>query len=93
MTKRALLMPVLFAMLCLGSMSSVLADDRAILRVYQELFDQSIKEKRGLTFFVQGQTIGGVVTKIYDAGFVEVRNQTHNRIIIKLSQIDAVAAP
>jgi len=30
---------------------------------FQELFDYSLKEKKGLTFFVQGQTIPGVVTK------------------------------
>ena len=33
-------------------------------QAFQELFDYSLKEKKGLTFFVQGQTVPGVVTKM-----------------------------
>jgi hypothetical protein len=62
------------------------------MEIYQELFEYSQKEKRGLTFFVKGQTISGIVTKVIEGEAVEVRNQTHNRIIIRLDQIDAVAA-
>jgi len=61
-------------------------------QVFQELFDYSLKEKKGLTFFVQGQTIPGVVTRMFGDDAVEVRNQTSNRIIIRLDRIDAVAA-
>src|ERR1700741_3604930 len=61
-------------------------------QAFQELFDYSLKEKKGLTFFVQGQTIPGVVTKILGDDAIEVRNQTSNRIIIRLDRIDAVAA-
>lgn len=59
---------------------------------FQELFDLSQKEKKGLTFYVQGQTIPGVVTKMIGEDAVEVRNQTSSRIIIRLDRIDAVAA-
>ena len=61
-------------------------------RAFQELFDYSQKEKKGLTFFVQGQTIPGIVTKMVSDDAIEVRNQTSNRIIIRLDRIDAVAA-
>jgi hypothetical protein len=61
-------------------------------QAFQELFDYSQKEKKGLTFYVQGQAIPGVVTKIIGEDAVEVRNQTSNRIIIRLDRIDAVAA-
>ena len=61
-------------------------------QAFQELFDYSQKEKKGLTFFVQGQTIPGVVTKMIGDDAIEVRNQTSNRIIIRLDRIDAVAA-
>lgn len=61
-------------------------------QTFQELFDYSQKEKKGLTFFVQGQTIPGVVTKMVGDDAIEVRNQTSNRIIIRLDRIDAVAA-
>ena len=59
---------------------------------FQELFDYSQKEKKGLTFYVQGQTIPGVVTKMVGEDAIEVRNQTSNRIIILLDRIDAVGA-
>lgn len=61
-------------------------------QAFQELFDYSQKEKKGLTFFVQGQTIPGVVTKMVGDDAIEVRNQTSPRIIIRLDRIDAVAA-
>ena len=57
---------------------------------FQELFDYSLKEKKGLTFYVQGQTIPGVVTKMIGDDAVEVRNQTSSRLIIRLDRIDAV---
>jgi len=61
-------------------------------QAFQELLDYSLKEKKGLTFFVQGQTIPGVVTKMLGDDAIEVRNQTSNRIIIRLDRIDAVVA-
>jgi hypothetical protein len=61
-------------------------------QAFQELFDYSLKEKKGLTFFVQGQTIVGVVTKIVGEDAIDVRNQSSNHIIIRLDRIDAVAA-
>jgi len=51
----------------------------------------SLKEKKGLTFFIKGQTIGGAVTKQIGPDIVEVRNQTYSHVIIRLDQVDAVA--
>ena len=65
--------------------------DQESLKAYQELLEMSLKEKKGLMFYVNGQTIGGAVSKI-DEGFVEVRNQQYGRIIIRLREIDALAA-
>lgn len=61
------------------------------VQAYQELIEQSQKEKKGLTFFIKGQTIAGIVTKMIGSEAVEVRNQTHSRVIIRLDQVDAVA--
>jgi hypothetical protein len=61
------------------------------MQLYQDLFELSQKEKRGLTFYVKGQTIAGIVTKLIGEDAVEVRNQTFSRIVIRLDQIDAVA--
>jgi len=55
-----------------------------------ELFQLSMKDKKGVTFFLSGQTIAGIVTKV-DSEVVEARSQTHSRIIIRLDQILAVA--
>jgi len=58
---------------------------------YRELLDRSEKEKKGLTFYVKGQTISGVVVRVIGTDAVEVRNQTFSRIIIRLDSIDALA--
>jgi hypothetical protein len=63
----------------------------SVIQAYQELFGVSQKEKRGLMFYVKGQSIGGAVTKVIGNDAVEIRNQTHGRIIIRLDQVDAVA--
>ena len=57
---------------------------------WQSLFEWSQKERRGLTFYVQGNTIAGIVVTI-GQDFVEVRNQEYGSILIKLDRIDAVA--
>ena len=57
---------------------------------FRKLLDRSEKERKGLMFYVKGQTIPGVVVKI-NGDTVEVRNQTYGRIIIRLESIDAVA--
>ena len=90
------------AMLILGAVALLLALSSAAVfsqtgpakptQAFQELFDYSQKEKKGLTFFVQGQTIPGVVTKMVGDDAIEVRNQTSSRIIIRLDRIDAVVA-
>ena len=79
-----------FLALSSGSVFSQTAPTKAT-QPFQELFDYSLKEKKGLTFYVQGQTIPGVVTKMVGDDAIEVRNQTSNRIIIRLDRIDAVA--
>ena len=56
----------------------------------RELFERSEKEKKGLVFYVKGQTISGIVVKI-STDAVEIRNQTYSRIIIRLDSVDAVA--
>ena len=59
---------------------------------FKELLEMSMKEKTGLTFYVNGQTISGGVTRLIGDDAVEVRNREFGRIIIRLDCIDAVAA-
>ncbi len=67
------------------------SNQSTVRQTYQELFELSQKENRGLTFFVNGQTIPGIVTKILGEDAVEVRNRTYGRLIIPLDRIDALA--
>ena len=60
-------------------------------QAFQELFQISQKERRGLMFFLNGQTVGGAVVRLIGNDAVEIRNQTYGRIIIRLDRIDAVA--
>jgi hypothetical protein len=63
----------------------------AAMNPFQELFDLSMKEKKGLLFHLCGsQTVGGVVVKVGEAT-VEVKNREYGRILIRLDRIDAVA--
>jgi hypothetical protein len=57
---------------------------------FQELLDYSLANKRGLTFYVKGQTVVGYVTKIA-VRTVELRSQQHDRIILMLDNVDGVA--
>jgi hypothetical protein len=52
-------------------------------QAFRELLERSEKDKKGLTFFVRGQTISGIVVKMVGSEAVEV--------IIKLESIDVLA--
>lgn len=51
------------------------------------------QDKRGITLYVAGQTIGGAVTRIEPGQWVELKNQSAGKIIVRLDRIDAIAAP
>ena len=51
------------------------------------------QDKRGITIYVAGQTIGGAVTRVEPGQWVELKNQTHGKIIVRIDRIDAIAAP
>ncbi len=59
---------------------------------FRELLELSQRERRGLTFYVNGQPLAGWVVAILENGAaVEVRSQAHSRLIIRLDRVDAVA--
>ena len=70
---------------------SAAQDAKSLSQAYQELFERSAKEKKGLNIYVRGQTIGAVFVKMIGNDAIEVRNQTYGRIVIRLDSIDAVA--
>ena len=86
-----LLAALLFGGVRLGGNTTASAQGGTPMTYFQELIEQSQKEKKGLTFYIKGQTIAGVVTKVVLPDAVEVRNQTFSKIVIRLDQVDAVA--
>jgi hypothetical protein len=50
------------------------------------------QDKRGITLYVSGQAIGGAVTRIEPGQWVEMKNQTASKIIVRLDRIDGIAA-
>jgi hypothetical protein len=62
------------------------------MNLFNDLIEWSQKEKRGLTIFIKGQTVAGIVVKVIGTEAIELRSQTYSRLIIRLDAIDAVAA-
>jgi hypothetical protein len=42
---------------------------------------------------VNGQTIGGAVTRVEPGQWVELKNQQSSKIVVRLDRIDGIAAP
>ena len=55
------------------------------------MLEKSRDAKQGLVFYIDGQEIPGLVKEVL-ADAVVVANQTHGRIVIRLAEINAVAA-
>ena len=56
----------------------------------RELLEFSQNEKKGVMLYLNGQSIGGVVTKI-TADMVELRSREYSRILVKIDAITAAA--
>jgi hypothetical protein len=82
--------PLLALVLALAAGVTVAAD--AVKGIEQALVAAQ-QDKRGITVYVAGQTIGGAVARVEPGQWVELKNQTHGRIIVRLDRIDAIAAP
>ena len=59
--------------------------------VFDELLRMSQKDGHGLVFYIKGQQIAGIVIAPPHDGIVEVRNREHDRIVIRLDSVDAIA--
>jgi len=84
-----------YLLACLLALSFALSTALSIagdVQMFKELLEMSLKEKKGLTFYVQGQVISGAVTRLIGEDAVEVKNREFSRIVIRLDRIDAVAA-
>jgi len=77
--------------LAAGAAGAASAGDAA--RGIEQALAAAQQDKRGVTVYVAGQAIGGAVTRIETGQWVELKNQTAGKIIVRLDRIDAIAAP
>ena len=77
-------------LLTLGAGASFGADAQHAI---EQALAAAQQDKRGITLYVNGQTVGGAVTRIEPGLWVELRNQQASRIVVRLDRIDGVAAP
>jgi len=59
----------------------------------EDALNVAMQSKRGITVYVNGQSIGGAVTRVEAGSFVELRNQEFGRIVVRWDRIDGVALP
>jgi hypothetical protein len=57
----------------------------------KKYLEESLQNKKGLTFYVNGNTVNGYVTRIVDDSSVEVRNQSSSKVLVFLNRLDAIA--
>ena len=62
-------------------------------KALEDAFNAAMASKRGVTLYVNGQTIGGAITKIEPGKYVELRSQEFGRIVVRWDSIDAIAIP
>jgi hypothetical protein len=59
--------------------------------LFRELIEQSQNEKRGLTLYIGGQTIVGIVTNVVGAEAVELRSQMFSKAVVLIDSIEAAS--
>jgi hypothetical protein len=59
----------------------------------EDALNAAMQSKRGITMYVNGQTIGGAVTRFESGAYVELRNQEFGRIVVRWERIDGIAMP
>jgi hypothetical protein len=62
-------------------------------KALEDAFNAALASKRGVTLYVNGQTIGGAITKVEPGKYIELRNQEFSKIVIRWDSIDGIATP
>ena len=73
-----------------SAIAAGVAVDGKDIPVLKALLEASKNEKKGVTLWVKGQTIGGQVTNV-DTDYVELRNREFSRMVIRIESIDGAA--
>ena len=56
----------------------------------RSILEASLNEKKGVTLYVKGQAIPGIVVKA-EGDTVEMRSREYSRIVVRVDSIDAAA--
>ena len=86
---RRIAAPALLAVI--STTTSALAQDSS--GAFTQALEQSMKDKRGIKLYLNGETVAGAVTKIEGTQWVELRSQEYSRIIVRIDRINAIAIP
>lgn len=62
-------------------------------KALEDAINAALASKRGVTLYVNGQTIGGAITKVEPGQYVELRSQEFGRIVVRWERIDGIALP
>jgi len=57
----------------------------------KKYLEESLQNKKGLTFYINGNTVNGYVVRIVDDLSVEVKNQSSSKVLVLLNRLDAIA--
>jgi hypothetical protein len=60
------------------------------LELFKELIERSQNEKRGLTIYLNGQAIVGIVTQIINEQALELRSQQYHKAVVLLESVEAM---
>ena len=82
---------IFLAMILAGAAMTASAAEPS--KALEDAFNAAMSGKRGVTLYVNGQTVGGAITKIEAGKFIELRNQEFGRIVIRWDSIDGIAMP
>jgi hypothetical protein len=58
--------------------------------IMRSILEASQTEKKGVTLYVKGQSIPGIVVKL-EGDMVEMRSREYSRIVVRMDAIDAAA--
>jgi hypothetical protein len=68
-----------------------MAEKETLWDAYKGLFDVSLAKGRGLNFYINGQVVAGIVTRVIGKEGVAIRNREFSQIVLRLDRIDGVA--
>lgn len=61
--------------------------------VLDDMFEQSMSQKKGLAIYLGAQVIHAIFVRRIDENTIELRNQTSSRVIVRCDRIDAISLP